>query len=199
MFSNVTIASLSWMVFVMGFAVEMATAQPGAVQVPGPGMTQIPGQARVPELTEDGEEKVFNLENLTREEFDSLPENRVVEVGGVQTTKREYLARLERQHDEALSKLRAAAIEARAMLEAKRDKFLQNQVARIEKDNAKTLARFAESGRQRRSIAQSAGFNAIRKEATELERRSQTASPAEQAQIEQRAWELLQQLQGLPR
>jgi hypothetical protein len=98
---------------------------------------------------------------------------------------------------EAEVKAKTAAATAQAAFEADRAKFLQGQKAKLEAENAKVRAEVSRLRQQRPAPAQSPQLDAIRREAGQLLERSKTASPAERAQIDQRAAQLLQQLQQM--
>ncbi len=84
---------------------------------------------------------------------------------------------------QAEAKAAAAAAKAQAEFEADRAKFLDAEKAKVRT-----------AGRRPAAPAQSPQLDAIRREANQLAERVRTASPAEQAQIEERAAQLLQQL-----
>jgi len=67
------------------------------------------------------------------------------------------------------------------------------QAAKLQADRAKAMAEFTRL-RQAAATPQARQLEAIKEEAAQLYERSKHASPAEQAQIEQRARQLLQQL-----
>lgn len=142
---------------------------------------------------------VLKAEQLTREQFDRLPDTAVIEMKGTRITAGEFRAQIARQRAEGQTKVRAAASQAKTAFEAYRAKFLQEQKSKLQAVNAKVQAQFAAYRSQGAGPARSAAHETIQKEALDLQRRARTASPAEQAQIEQRARELLQQLQQVPR
>jgi len=151
--------------------------------VPGPAPAPASSQPAPPPKAE----QPLKAEQLTREQFDRLPDTQPIEMKGQRTTAGEIRTKMKQARAEAEVKMKAAAAQAQAGFEADRVQFLQAQKARLDAENAKVR-------QQRPAAAQSPQFDAIRREAGQLLERSKTASPAERAQIEQRAAQLLQQL-----
>jgi DMSO/TMAO reductase YedYZ molybdopterin-dependent catalytic subunit len=94
---------------------------------------------------------------------------------------------------EAMAKIQATAGQAEAQFEQSRIQFEQQQKAESEAHKAKAMAEFTRRT-QAAATLQVRQLEAIQKEAAKLYERSKRASPAEQAQIEQRALQLLEQL-----
>ncbi len=205
MFCRVSIASLTAVVLALGLVTQPAAAPPTPIQAPAPGPTRAPGAPTAPAMVKPPaaapvpQQTILKLEQLTKQQFDALPAGHAIEVGGQRTTKGEFLARMERERTAALARMRAKTSQALARFEAKRAQLLQQQKAEIDAHNQKVRAAFAAHRTQRGGLVRSAAHEAIRQEARELLERSKTASPAEQAQIEQRAGELLKRLQQVPR
>ena len=179
------------------------TAPPAQAPRPGPpgGM---PVEAPRPTVPIDRPlkkaEQPLTAEQLTKEQFDRLPDTQPIEIKGQRMTAggiRANRAKMRQARAEAEAKATAAAAKAQAEFEADRAKFLQEQKARLDTENAKVRAEVARLRQQRPAPAQSPQLDAIRREAGQLLERSKTASPAERVQIEQRAAQLRQQLQQM--
>ncbi|MCI0408522.1 MAG: hypothetical protein L0191_08170 [Acidobacteria bacterium] len=142
--------------------------------------------------------QVLRGEQLTKQQLKSLPDTAVIEYQGQRFSVDQIRARAAQQHREAAAKAQAVARQAQTQFEVRRAKFLQEQQAKLQADNAKATA---EMGRLHQASAtpQALQRAAIQDEAAQLFQRSKTASPAERAQIEQRAAQLLQQVQKLGR
>jgi len=132
--------------------------------------------------------KVLKGEQLTKEQFKALPDNAVIEFKGQQKTKGQIIAEEEQKSKQALAKLKNVS---KPQFEAARAKFLQEQKAKLDADNAKAKAEFE------RMKTKFSKYAEIKNEAMQLQGKSKTAPPAEQEQIEKRANELLQQLEAL--
>jgi hypothetical protein len=127
---------------------------------------------------------------LTPQQFQSLPDNAVIEYDGKQSTAGELRARA-RQQKAALATEIAALDKSQREGEGKRAKFLQDRKAKLDAENAKVATELAR-------LRQSGGIpENVKQETNQLRERSKNAkTDAEKAQIEQRAGELLRQLQG---
>ncbi len=137
--------------------------------------------------------QVLRSDQLTRKQFDQqlkrLPDTAVVESKGRRLIVGEIKAKLAQTVRGLEAKGQEAARAAQAKFAARQAQFKQQQQAKLTADNAKVTAELA----RLRQVA------AIQQEAAQLSQHSKTASPAERAQIEQRAGQLLQQLQQLGR
>jgi hypothetical protein len=168
MFSKVSIASPTILVLVLGLLAQSAgplPAEAGGVQGP-----------------------VIRGDQLTKQQFEALPDSAVIEFKGRRMTKGQIRAKAAKS-TETMARGQAPARAAQARVAARHAQFLQQQQAQLQADNAKAMAEF---GRLRQVAA-------IEQEAAQLFQRSKTAAPAERAQIDQRAAQLLQQLQQLGR
>lgn len=175
------------------------TAPPAQAPRPGP-PTGMPVEAPRPTLPIDRPlkaEQPLKAERLTKEQFDRLPATQPIEIKGQRMTAGEIRAKMRQARAEAEAKIEAAAAKAQTEFEADRAKFLQEQKARLDAENAKVRAEVGRLRQQRPAPAQSPQLDAIRREAGQLLERSKTASPAERVQIEQRATQILQQLQQM--
>jgi hypothetical protein len=146
---------------------------------------------------------------MTRQQFEALPPDHVLDLGGQRVTKRQVLARIEQRRAALKNHLETQAAQQAAAFQSQRTALLKEQAAKLEAGNAKTRQQFASlrvsgAGPARttggtRSPASSAQIQAIEREAAELYAASKTASASERARINKRAAELLQQLQRVPR
>ncbi len=174
----------------VSYAAASSAAPQGAPGGSKPSRT--PEQARQP----------HKVEQLTKDQFDRLADDEVIDVKGRQINVGELRAKRRQAEAEAPALEKAAADKAKADFEAYRTKFLQEQKAKLDAENAKVGEEVTRWRTQHPSPAQptasvgdDAQVKAIRDEARQLLERSKTASPAEQEQIERRAGELLQQLE----
>ena len=142
-------------------------------------------------------EQPLKAEQLTKEHFDRLSDTQPIEIKGQRMTAGKIRANMRQARAEAEAKAKVAAAKVQAEFEAERTKFLQAQKAKLEAENAKVRAEVTRLRQQQPAPAQSPQLDAIRREAGQLLERSKTASPAERAQIEQRAAQLIQQLQQM--
>jgi hypothetical protein len=130
-------------------------------------------------------------DQLTKQQFEALPDTALIDFKGQRITKAQIRVR-EAKSQETAEKVRALARQSRAEFEQRLIHFEQQRKAEIHADKAKAMGEFA-----RQSQAEARQLKAIETEAAQLYKRSERASPAEKAQIEQRASQLLQQLQGM--
>jgi hypothetical protein len=137
---------------------------------------------------------VISGKHLTKAQFESLPDNAVIDIRGTRTTAGELRAKLRQQEVQALARAQELAAETQAAFPAYRTKFLQDERARVKTNGAKAWAEFTR-WRQAQATVPGAPEDAIAEEAIELMTRARTASPAEQIEIEQRARELEKRLQ----
>jgi len=134
--------------------------------------------------------QVLRADQLTKQQFRAAPDSAVIEFRGQRVTKAQIRARAAQKAHEGMAKVEVAVRQERA-------RFEQEQ-AKLHADNAKVQAELARL-RQARATPQARQVDAIEQEAAQLFERSKRASPADRAQIEQRASQLLQQLQQLGR
>src|SRR5262249_8388501 len=156
--------------------------------------TQGQGTARKPDKAgEVPGSEVVRGEQLTKQQFEALPDTAVIEFKGKRMTKGEIRAKVAKSR-EARAKAQAVARQTKAQFEERRIQVERQRQAKMQADRAKAIGEFT---RQSEGAAppQAPQFEAIRKEAMQLYERSKRASPTEQAEIEQRAHQLLQQLQ----
>jgi hypothetical protein len=136
-------------------------------------------------------------ESLTREQFDRLSDAQVIELKGKRMTAGEIRAQRKGAQADAETKAKIAAAKAQTEFEAEQAKFAQAEKTKLEAANAKVQSEASRVAQQGPAPAQSGQLDAIRREAGQLVERSKTASPAERPQIEQRATQLIRQLQQM--
>jgi len=131
-------------------------------------------------------------ERLTKQQFDALPNNAMIEFKGKRIPKADIQARAAKRK-EAMAKVPAAASKAREKFDQRRTEFEKKQQEKITADNQKVKAEFAKLGKDAGS-GPDARRASIENEASELSARYKTASATEKAQIDRRANELLREL-----
>lgn len=131
-----------------------------------------------------------SLSQLTKATFNALPGTALISFKGQEMTKSQFLAMLAR--DRAAFVLR---LKAKADVEfAKGNQLLLlKQRASVGRLNVADKAKFANWHSKRLTLSPS-NFAAIKAETDALKLKAQNATPQEQAQIEQRAAQLLAQL-----
>ena len=176
-------------------AVDPSSLQRGPTRAP---IQQLPPQGAPVPLTQPPAQKfsppaAIKGEQLTKQQFDALPDTTVIDFRGTRITAGEARARIKQAETAAQAEAQAAAAQAQAKFEAYRAKFLQDQKAKLQDAHVKARAEIARL--RKVGAAPLTQQQTIQKEAVELLNRSKTAPPAEQAQIEQRALQLQQQYQ----
>ncbi len=138
---------------------------------------------------------VIAADGLTKQSLAALPDNAVLEHKGARFTKADFVSRAMKGHADAAARRQALAAQDRAKFQAYRAKFYSDQRARLQQKNA---AFGAEVGRRRQALAvqMTPQRQALHREAFDLIGRAQHASPAEKAQLNTRAGQILQQLGG---
>jgi hypothetical protein len=172
MFSRVKIVHITFILLAFGTLAQGTAAEPSE-----PGAA--PGS------------QVVRGDQLTKQQFEALPDTALINFKGQQMTKAQIRVRATKSQ-EAMEKGHALARQTRAEFEQRLIHFEQQRKAKIQADKAKAMEEFA-----RQSQAEARQLKAIEAEAAQLYKRSEGASPAEKAQIEQRASQLLQQLQEM--
>lgn len=191
-------------VLALGLLAHIAAPPVAFSQVEIPGPSPKPGplaQRQLESPRELAPRAPVKIEQLTPGQFDSLSDDQVIEFKDQRITARELRAKTRQALAEVEAKSKANAAQAKARFEAYRAKFLLEQKAKLDARNAEVRAEFArrrqQSGVIVGTLGHAARFDAIRNEARQLLERSKTASPAEQAQLEQRAEQLLGQLEQM--
>jgi hypothetical protein len=172
MFSRGNIVQITFILFAFGTLTQGTAAERAE-----------PGAAPSPQ--------VVRGDQLTKQQFDALPDTAQIDFKGQRMTKARMRVR-EAKSQETAEKVRALARQSRAEFQQRLIHFEQQRKAKIQADAAKAMGEFT-----RQSQAEARQFKAIEAEAAQLYKRSEHASPAEKAQIEQRASQLLHQLQGM--
>ncbi|MCI0408695.1 MAG: hypothetical protein L0191_09055, partial [Acidobacteria bacterium] len=184
MFATLRILSFTIVALVLGL-IAHAPSSPSAESggVPGP--------------------KVLRSDQLSKQQFEqqfrALPDSALVESRGQRMTKAQIRALAAQKGQQHQASAQAALNQARAAFEQRRVQFDQQQQAKLQASNAKARAEMARLRQAGGPVARSTQREVIQQEAAQLFQRSKTASPAEQVQIEQRAAQLLQQLQQVGR
>jgi hypothetical protein len=190
----------------LGLATSLAWAasHTGIQRSPvGPGLRVMPTPPQTPPAVQPAPLKLegpalINLKTLTNKQIRALSDSAVVEFQGKPTTMGALRALGTQDRRGAETKLKAAAAQAKAKFEARRAQFLRQQQVELQAAHVKARAEVARL-RQASATIPATQQEAIRNEAIQLQHRAKTASPAEQAQIEQRALQLQQQYQQLQR
>ena len=142
---------------------------------------------------------VLKLNQLTNKQAKALQDTAVIELrDGTRTTAGQLRAIIWQKHNADLALAQTHAADAQAKFAAYRAKFLQEQLAKLDAENTKRQAEFARRQQLQRNVLTASPLT-VQQEAIQLIQRAKTASPAEQVQIEQRAGQLLQQLQQVPK
>jgi hypothetical protein len=130
-----------------------------------------------------------------RAKLKSMPDNTPVEVKGQRMTVGEIRAKEKQMLAATATKMKASAAQSKTKFEEYTARFNEKQQAKLKADNQKVEAEFARLQQTSGSTTQDSRRAAIESEARELSQRYKTASPAEKAQIDKRAGELLRQFE----
>lgn len=131
-----------------------------------------------------------SLSQLTKATFKALPGTALINFKGQQMTKSQFLAMLARDRAAFMLRLKA---KADAQFAKSNQLLLLTRRASVGRLNVADQAKFA-SWRSKRLTLNPSNLAAIKAETDALKLKAQTATPQEQAQIEQRAAQLLGQL-----
>jgi hypothetical protein len=127
---------------------------------------------------------------ITKEQFEALGPNDIIEVNGQRMTKQQFLTQVETAAAAALKKAQDAQAQAKTRFEAKRKAFLDSEQAKL--NDAKAKAQAAAKPLLDRAIAgRPANFDASVAKAQALLKRAATAPPSDAAEIESQASALL--------
>lgn len=148
-------------------------------------------------------QQILNLEQMAKQmpkkeyraKLRSLPDNAPVEFKGQRMTLGEIRAKEKQMLAAAAAKMKAAAAQSKTKFEEYAAQFNEKQQAKLRADNQKVEAEFARLQTTGGGSGQVSKRAAIENEARELSQRYKNASPAEKAQIDRRAGELLRQLE----
>jgi len=151
-------------------------------------------------------EGLNNKEFRTR--FKKLSDQDIVEVAGRQMTKAQFLGEIGKKSQQARARVKGEnAAQAQAKFETLRSQFEAQQNTELQAENTRVRTQFARVAQQWGPAGASQAARrqplsereVLRREAADLIRRSGTASPAEKAEIEARAQQLLQKAKQLGR
>jgi hypothetical protein len=173
MFSRTKIVHITFIVLAFGALAHGTPAQPAE-----------PGAAAGPQVVKG--------DQLTKQQFEALPDTAVIDFKGQRMTKAQIQDKAAKSQ-EAVVKGETLVRQTEAQFEQRRIQFEEQQQAKIKAGKARAMAEFTRQS-QAAATPQARQLEAIQEEAAQLAARSKSASPAEQAQIEQRARQLLQQL-----
>jgi hypothetical protein len=137
----------------------------------------------------------FKAEQLAKGQFRTLPDSVELELpDGTRTTAGALRSRTRQRMQASRAKAHETAFQAPAEFAARRARFLEAQQTKIRTQNDQAWAEFTHrSGNTGRGgLAQR---EVIHQEALQLLEHAKTASPDEKVQIEQRAGQLLRQLE----
>jgi hypothetical protein len=125
-----------------------------------------------------------DVEQMTRAQFRALPDSALVRYHGQSLTKAAFVKqRLEQFQAQGRQK-------ANASFEALRNQFLQSQAANLATGNARAQAVGDALNSRVARVQSSPAYVSLLKETGEIQRRYQSASPAEQVRLKQRALEI---------
>lgn len=154
----------------------------------------------------------LRAEGLANKEFRArlkkLSDHDVVEVAGRQMTKAQFVSEIGKKSQRARARVKGEnATQSQARFETLRSQFEAQQNTELESENMRVRAQFARVAQQwgpagASQVARRQPLSereSIRREAVELIRRSGAASPAERAEIEKRAQQLLQRAKQVGR
>lgn len=134
---------------------------------------------------------VIKMEKLDMNQLKTLPDAAVIEIKGKQTTKKQIMDNIEAVRQRAMADMKAKSAKAKADFEAKRSAHLQAQKAQVAAGNAKVKPELA------RLKANAQQYARVRAEAAQLHAKYASATPAEQAKLDNRAGELTAELKKL--
>jgi hypothetical protein len=129
----------------------------------------------------------------TKQQFNALLDNSIFVYKGRRLTKGDFLVNASRAHTAALARHEAVLAQNRARFEGLRARFLNDQHARLQAKNARLYAELTRL-HQVQAAAMDPQHQALEREARDISTRSRNASPAERAQLNQRAANALRQL-----
>ena len=135
--------------------------------------------------------QVISGDGLTKQQFELLPDTALIDFKARRMTKANIRAREARGRIGA-EKIAALADQNRIEFKQRLTQLEQQRKTQLEVERTKAIGEFA-----RLNQAGTSQLKAIAVEAAQLQERSKRASSAEKAQIEQRAEQLLRQLQLL--
>jgi hypothetical protein len=132
---------------------------------------------------------------LTAQQFNGLPDSTVLERKGVRMTKAEFGARLIKGRADAEARRRAFLANDQAKFQAYRARYFSDRRARLQQQNARFQAEVAHR-RQLQASQMTPQRQALYRESWDLLGRAKHSPPAEHAQLDQRAAQIMGQLRG---
>ena len=142
------------------------------------------------------EEKAANpaaaitAKNLTREQFQALPPEAMIEVNGERITKSAFQERNLKAVEDAAKRLPELRARARAQSDARRKAFLDKRAAELSEANKKAEAEVAKLVAAD-AAAHGPNWAARKKQAAGLLDQAAKATPTERSELEKRAADLL--------
>ncbi len=127
---------------------------------------------------------------ITKEQFETLGPNDIIEVNGQRMTKQQFLTQVETAAAAALKKGQDAQAQAKTRFEAKRKAFLDGEQAKLNDAKAKAQAA-AKPLLDQATARRPANYDASVAQAIALLKRAATASPSDASEIESQASALL--------
>jgi hypothetical protein len=143
-----------------------------------------------------GQEKPANVaaavsaKDLTREQFQALPPDAVIEINGERITKSAFQARNVKAVEEAAKRLPELRARARAEFEAQRKVLLDKRAAELAEGN-KRIKEEVNRLVAADAAAHGPNWEARKKQAAELLDQAAKASPTERSALEKQAADLL--------
>jgi hypothetical protein len=132
----------------------------------------------------------ISAQKLSREQFVALPQNAVIDFGSERITKSEFLARRNRELEQAVKAMNEAKAHRQTEFEARRKALLDRESAKLADANKKVEAEVT-----RLSTADAAAhgpnWEARRKQAADLLAKADKATPEERSALVKQAADLL--------
>jgi hypothetical protein len=132
----------------------------------------------------------------TKEQFEAMPPDTVLQIGTRRITKREWLAERKAAFERAMKAYKLNIQKLQAEFQAKRRAFKEQQRAELDAANRK-IAPEVERLRKIADEARGPNFQARLKEANELLEKKKTATEAEMSELNARARKLLESMHSL--
>ncbi len=142
------------------------------------------------------QEKPANLaaavsaKDLTREQFQALPPDAVIEINGERITKSEFQARNTKAVEEAAKRLPELQARGKAAFEAQRKALLDKRAAALAEANKKVEAEVAKLVAAD-AAAHGPNWEARKKQAADLFEKAAKATPTERSELLKQAADLL--------
>lgn len=129
----------------------------------------------------------LKLDRNTLRKLDTLPRDQMLDVAGKKMTAGEYKAKLRENQQAAAARVRSMRAGPSANVDAMQAQLDKAQASRVDAANAKVAAELAKVKKSEARRRSSPRFNAIRKEAAEIQGRMKngTATPQDEARAKQ--------------